>query len=135
MRNLACVLACLLFMCRIYGQTTKPATNMYMQKAKTQKTVAWTMLGGGIIMTTVGILIAQKKEEDFLNSLGNKGLGIVLEVAGIGASLGSIPFFISAAKNKRLAAAVSLQLQKTYAPKRNASVTGTYPALTVRMSL
>lgn len=71
--------------------------DMYMQKHKTNKTIAWVMLGSGLIMMTSGINTAL----DHILSDGNEGETLIL--TGIGTSFMSIPFFSAAKRNKRKA--------------------------------
>ena len=70
---------------------------VYNQKHKTNKTIAWVLLGSGIAMTAIGTSIAL---ENILSD-GHEGEALIL--TGIGASLVSIPFFDAAKRNKRKA--------------------------------
>jgi hypothetical protein len=135
MKQIFLSLAVLVFIGKSFGQAPAPTRDDYLKKAKTQKTFGWVMLGGGIAMATTGILIANKKEDDYLTSVGNKGLGVVLEVAGLGAAFGSIPFFASAAKNKRKAATLSFNTQRVLFPEQGAFVLKMQPALVLKIGL
>ena len=70
----------------------------YLQKAKTQKTVGWILLGTGVTFAIIGA--SQAKSDIFTESSD----GIVpLGIATL-SSIASVPFFISAGKKKRKAA-------------------------------
>ncbi len=99
------------------------------------------MLGGGVAMTTIGIIIASGQTNDRLNDpfgvdpfSGNEGAAIVA-VAGLASALGSIPFFISSAKNARKAAMISFNNQKVLFPQQNTFVLKTQPTLTLKLRL
>lgn len=69
----------------------------YLQKAKTQKTIGWILLGTGVTFAIIGA--SQAKSDIFTESSD----GIVpLGIATL-SSIASVPFFISAGKKKRKA--------------------------------
>lgn len=70
---------------------------VYIQKHKTNKTVAWVLLGSGVTMTVVGW---DNYQEGFLTNDNN---GERLSITGFLMSLASIPFFRAAKKNKKKA--------------------------------
>ena len=110
----------------------------YMKKSKSQKTVAWILVGGGATMITTGFLIGSKQvEEDPFGALisDEVGASVVLILVGIAATLTSIPLFISSGKNKRRAAAVSFKMEKTPIINQWTLYKNSYPALSVRLSL
>ncbi len=117
MKKIFFTLTLLLFMIKSFSQTPALSKDYYLQKSKNQKTVAWVMLGGGVAMTTIGLVIVNKHVNDdpidALNNLGTVGGSSILALAGIGTALGSIPFFISSAKNKRRALSVAISNQKS----------------------
>ncbi len=85
----------------------------YLNKSHHQKRISWIMLGGGAAFTAIGIGLAQAQSLDY--ALGNSKSGNtsnVLAVVGVASMLGSIPLFISAAHNKRKAAALAFNIQK-----------------------
>jgi len=76
--------------------------DFYTLKQKKNKTTAWVMLGTGIGMTIAGIGINMSGgilDGDSTNN--DKGLW--LSYLGAATTIASIPFFISAGKNKRKA--------------------------------
>jgi hypothetical protein len=122
-----------------YCQTTtssKFSKNYYLQKAKSQKTTGWILLGGGIAVFTTGLLIAGKKSDNLLDDLGNKGAGTILEITGAASALGSIIFFTSAAKNIRLSTTVSFNTKKNLMLKQNNTVVYMWrPTLSIKINL
>lgn len=138
MKKIIFFLTLLQFVLKSFSQTTAPSKDYYLKKSKTQKTVGWVMLGGGVVMTTTGLIIAsnQINEDPFEYTFGNKGTGsAIVTDAGIGISLGSIPFFISSAKNARKAATISFNNQKILFPQQNSFVSKTQPTLTLKIIL
>jgi len=130
-----------LFVIQSFSQTATNQTlskDYYLKKSKTQKTVAWCMLGGGVAMATIGLVLVDKQiNNDFnsFNNLGSAGGSAILGIAGIGTALGSIPFFISSAKNARRAAAISFNNQKMLFPLGNSFVLKTQPTLILKIEL
>jgi hypothetical protein len=83
--------------------------NFYLHKSKNQRIVGWATLGGGILLSGIGILIANA---DYgYNDSGSSAAGI-LTVAGAVSGIVSIPFMIMASANKHKAKAL-LNTQKT----------------------
>lgn len=70
----------------------------YMKKRRANKTAGWIMLGSGVAMFVGGSLI--NFNENFLNSHGDDSKGAWLAYLGVASTLGSIPLFIAARKNK-----------------------------------
>ena len=97
-----------------------PDKQYYLAKSKNQKTIAWVLLGGGVAMTSIGIILARNKiahEKDPITALldiaGVNTIGYyVLSSFGVAATLGSIPLFIASARNKRKAG-LAISNQKT----------------------
>lgn len=102
------------------GSTTKTD---FLTKSKGQKTAAWVCLGGGVALVTVaGILSANDfKKIVFFPPPGykppknNAPAELVCGIGGTLAMIGSIPLFISAAKNKHRSMAISFKNES--APK------------------
>jgi hypothetical protein len=70
----------------------------YMHKYKTNHIIAWSCLGAGTAMLIGGIAIKVNN-----GLLSNNSQGQWLTYLGFGTTLASIPFFISAGRNKRQA--------------------------------
>ena len=125
----------LLLIAKSFSQTPALSKDYYLKKSKTQKTVGWAMLGGGLAMTSIGLIIANKKvNDDPFNAILDTG-PIAVTLAGVGVALGSIPFFISSAKNARRAATISFENQKVLFPKQNVLALKVQPAITLKIGL
>jgi len=122
-----------------FGQQTTSMTRQdYFTKSRNQKTAAWCLLGGGFGMSVIGLAIGTASfwEEVFTEG-GSRtfATGAVFFYAGIGAMIGSIPFFIAASKNKKRAMSISFKnetapvIQKFGFAKRN------MPSVNFRISL
>ena len=91
----------------------------YTQKAKNQNTTGWVLLAGGAAVATTGLIIAANNFGIFSDERDSEyQMGGVLLAVGTASMLGSIPFFISGAKNKGRAQAATAsfsmeQLQPT----------------------
>ncbi len=90
--------------------------NYYMQKSKSQRTVGWVTLGTGVVLSGIGLLIADNSETT-TNSYGvigddNSVTGGVLVLAGAASGIVSIPFMIMASVNRHKAR-LMIKNQKT----------------------
>ena len=97
---------------KVFSQkdTTLPNSSMktdYLQKSKTQKTIAWVLLGSGTVLIGAGVIVTVNGEANL--SFDDAESGAALIVAGAVADIASIPFFILGAKNKRKAFAVTFK--------------------------
>lgn len=139
MKKVIFFLTLLLLAVKSFSQSQTFSKDYYLKKSKTQKTIGWVMLGGGVAMTTVGIVIKNKQSNDdpfnSLNNLDKIGKSVVLIGVGIGTALGSIPFFISSAKNARKAATISFNNQRVLFPQQNIFVLKSQPTLTLKIQL
>ncbi len=138
MKKIILLATTLLFIVTSFSQTTPHSTfskNYYLQKSKTQKTIAWIMLGGGTAMAITGFLIENKKlTEGSFNVIEDTGPQILI-LGGTGVALGSIPFFISSAKNKRRAASVSFETKNNLLMQQNNFVYKIQPSVTLKIGL
>ncbi len=82
--------------------------NHYLKKSKNQKKLAWIFLGGGMALEIVGSSLADQGND--INPSG--GYQVLSTVGGL-ASIGSIPLFFAASKNKNKAQ--SFYFQKSIA--------------------
>jgi len=115
----------------------------YLKKSKSQKTVAWILLGGGVVMTSTAFAVGMNK---IVNDLGcllcpeqpkSSADGEVLFYTGLAAMAGSIPFFIISSKNKKRANNVSAFFKmenRTFMQQQTIAKTG-YPALSFKIKL
>ena len=115
----------------------------YLKKSKNQKTAAWVLLSGGFALTTAGVIVGVNEA---VNDLGNifdpeaqpsSNAGAILFFTGGAAMLGSIPFFISSAKNKKRAmqTTVGLKIEKSSSVHGNYLIQNSYPALSLKFNL
>lgn len=78
--------------------------NLLFQKAKNRKIAAWILLGGGAALSAIGLLVyAGEKENNPAAELDILPKGTLPSAIGNCMMVASIPFFISAGKNKRKA--------------------------------
>jgi hypothetical protein len=118
----------------MYGQeaVSQPQTaEWYLQKSKNQKTTAWVLLISGTAMAIGGAIAFDKSWEESSNSATDIA-GIVM-LAGVGADLASIHFFVKAGQNKRKAASLAFNMQN-YLPYHENSVTlNPVPSMSLRI--
>lgn len=82
----------------------KVDADLLFQKSKNRKTAAWILLGGGAGLSAIGLLIyAAEKEKNPAAELDILPKGTLPSAIGNSMMIASIPFFISAGKNKRKA--------------------------------
>ncbi len=130
-----------------FCQQTNPSPALtkqdYLKKSKRQKTAAWILLGGGVVLSFAGIAVG-------LNDATNNLIGIfyleqpnssnsvdVLIVSGLAAMAGSIPLFIASSKNKKKANAVSVsfKMETRSTVQQLAIVRTAYPSLSLKLNL
>jgi len=139
--KLTCLLLMLVLSIRIFGQQTTPVVNTdYLKKSKSQKTIAWVLLGGGSVLTTIGLGVALSGGLDCAfgdpNCDRNQTLANILAISGSAAILGSIPLFIAAGKNKRKAAAsVFFKMENSTNIYQYAGFNSRYPAVAILVRL
>jgi hypothetical protein len=96
------------FSMQAYGGPDKDA-DFYFQKSKNHRTVGWATLGGGIVLSGIGLLIANG---DYATNSANSSTAATLTVAGAASGIVSIPFMIMASVYKHKAKAI-VSSQKT----------------------
>jgi len=124
---------------------TQPAHRMqtltkqeYQELGRSQKQQAWLFMGGGIVLTTAGILIANNatnsnKLDDLSASLGQAIAGVILIGGGVGGLIKSVSLFVKSGNNARTAASLSFNTQPVVAPAYHAVTTVLQPAITLRV--
>ncbi len=126
------------------NEATKPGTSEYfLKKSKTQKTTGFILLGGGVMLMGTGMVIGINETLNVIGNIGNPDSksslagGAICFYTGLAASVASIPFFVSAGKNKRAAAEVhgSFKMQKLTYPGLTTSYNKMYPSLVLRIDL
>ena len=115
-------------------ETTSPVISKdhYLQKSRNQKTTAWILLGAGIGMAIGGIVI-NLDQPIYGGSSKDNDKGLWLSYLGGATALTSIPFFISAHKNKKRAAAVTINNQHIPFPQQNSLCI--QPAIALKINL
>ncbi len=136
MKKIVFFLTLLFLAVKSFSQTPVLSKDYYLKKSKTQKTIGWVMLGGGAAMTTVSyLLLIKQAKDDYFNAIMTGEGYVIVMAAGAATALGSIPFFISSAKNARKAATLSFNNQNILFPQQNTFVLKTQPTLTLKIQL
>jgi hypothetical protein len=131
------------FLIMLLAFVTKAFTQDYLRKSRNQKTTAWVLLGAGTTMVAIGAIgsmTAYTNDIVYIGSLGTEGepsqgdaYGYLL-VAGVVCDAASIPFFISASKNRRLAGTVQMSNQKIYLPQNSSIALRYVPAVSLKIA-
>src|SRR5262245_34629306 len=118
--------------CQQTDSSRSIAKTDYLQKSKNQKTTAIIMAAGGVALVTTGAILAS----DQSISSPEFGSGVGLFAVGIAATVASIPFFISSAKNKgrAMSASANFKMQTLPAVQRGSFANKSYPALGIKMN-
>jgi len=116
----------------------------YQLKSKRQKTAAWVLMGGGFVMSTIGISLALNDATVILisvltltptNDNNNSSAAELLLITGAASMLGSIPLFIAAGKNKRKAMSLSFKNEKMQLLYKTSFVFRDIPSLNIKLEL
>jgi hypothetical protein len=75
----------------------------YMAKSKKQHRAGWFLVGGGLAITTIGVLVQANSNEKNNGTEATDYTGSAIALFGGCLTITSIPFFIGAANNKRRA--------------------------------
>ncbi len=130
-----------------FCQQTMPSLTLtkqdYLKKSKSQNTAAWIVLGGGVVLTSVGMAIGLFKATEalvgllYLQQPKSSNDGEVLFYSGLAAIAGSIPLFIASSKNKKKANTVSASFKMESRPtfQQGAIVRTAYPSLSLKLNL
>ena len=128
MKQFLLIAMLVIFTTACFGQeaATSPTRAEYLQKSRNQKTAAWILLGAGVTMFAIA-------------APGNVSFGTLgaLVVAGSAATLGSIPLFLAAGRNKRKAAKASayFKFEKLPSAQPGFAVLRIYPAVSLKIHL
>jgi hypothetical protein len=117
-----------------HQQTTPVVNTDYLKKSKIQKTIAWVLIGDGVLLTTAGILAKDSVHILFGPTEKNKDKKIYYIAGGVSALL-SIPFFISSARNKRKGMVISFKNQQVPQMQDNSFIFRAVPSLNFKISL
>ncbi|MEP6261660.1 MAG: hypothetical protein ABJ092_08790 [Gillisia sp.] len=118
-----------------YSQPEKQdfSKDYYLQKSKNQRTAGWVLLGAGAGIGIIGAIVSAEAltEDWFFGDSKKSDTGLIIGAVGAASSLASIPFFISASKNSRKAAQLSLESQRYIIPGKE--ISGVQPALSLKI--
>lgn len=129
----------------IFGQSKpvdQPVVKIdYLKKSKEQKTAAQILLGGGLGLTIAGAAIGAYEVvfdliDGFSTGESQTNTGAIIFIAGGVAMIGSIPLFVSAAKNKGryISASAGLKIEKTSMIKQQSFTLSSYPAISLKVN-
>ena len=119
-----------------FSQQNNPAPVLtkqdYLKKSKKQKTIAWTMLAGGMTIGFIGLTQINLAGSD--GDINNTP-GTIMFFTGVASSLASIPFFIASSKNKKKAMSVSLKNELIPRIHEKRSFDYSIPSISISMTL
>lgn len=145
MRKIILSMALLLFLVKTFSQNVDStlSKNYYLQKSKDQRIAGAVMMVGGSALMSIGLIMGLHEFGDALantfSGTPHKNAGATSQVlffAGLGMSFCSFPLLLASRRNRRIAATISLHMQKTSIRQQHHSlVLKTQPALTLRVPL
>lgn len=138
MKQIAFSIIILFIAAQSFSQTptySNLSKDYYLQKSKTQNKIGLIVLCTGLAIAAAGGIVYIIHEHNKDGWLDFDFTGAYIAAAGGAVSLASIPFFISASKNKKQAA--SLTLNNTPIPllKQNGLASKMQPTITLKISL
>ena len=125
-------------------ESSKIFTNAeYLKKSRKQNTAGWIFLGSGFALSATGLIIGVAGTADEFVGVITDEKSHKWETAGglfftgLASMLTSIPFFVSASKNKKKANGVSasFKFEKTQAIQYRYFTTSSYPAIAFKINL
>lgn len=137
----------LIFSSTSFSQTTTTATPTvntdYLKKSKNQNTTGWVLLGGGMLLSTAGLVVGfNEVVTDIYNIFSSEpekrsNTGEVLFYTGLATMAGSIPFFIASSKNKKKGNSISASFKMENIPSvvKRLVINTPYPALSVKIRI
>ena len=142
-KKLVLILLMGMFMTRAFSQVADslPTKTDYLQKYQNRKAAGWMLLGGGMLMTIIGSATYEIRpicifcNESQLPPPPDNTLASALMLTGLSAMIGSIPFFISAHHQKKIAASLSIDNQSIKTFYQNTVVTRSQPVLKLKIDL
>jgi hypothetical protein len=119
------------------SQLSAQTKNDYLLKSKRQKTAAWILLGGGVIIDFIGTyeLISGFNEVRNGKHHHKIGTGLSLILASLPPIIGSIPLFTKSSKNKRMAMSMALSPQQMPALVQHITGNTFMPSVSLKISL
>lgn len=136
MKKIICSLLLLSVIATAFSQ--QPTTQVkdkqyYLDKSQSKKTTAWILLGAGTAAAVGGAIGFSQNFCIFCQDSGDADAYGVLFMGGVIADLASIPFFVSAAHYKNLAADLTIGNQNRYLLKQNSIAMSKIPALIIKI--
>ena len=130
MRKLFLLIGYVLMCSLVYSQ--EKTKQYFQEKSKKQRTAGWILLGTGATAIITGIIIegTHRGTDDSQSFAGG-----TVEVGGVICTLASIPFFISASKNKKRAAALAISTREMAYPYGNSLVLRSQPTISLAIPL
>lgn len=116
-------------------QTTTFSKDYYLEKSKSQKKTGWRILGAGLGIAAIGGIVQLQHENQASNSFDFDFTGAYIAIGGGVLCVASIPFFVSAAKNKKMAVALTIDNQNILLPQDNNFSLKKQPSLCLRIEL
>lgn len=123
MKKITLTLSMLFFIvnsfCQI--QTTTFSKEYYLEKSKKQKKTGWIVLGTGLTFAAIGGLVqlSNSNQTSYGSGFDFDFTGAYIAIGGGVLSLASIPCFVNASKNKKLAVAIAIDNQNILLPQEN----------------
>ena len=112
-------------------QTTNARYDFYMNKHKTNNTIAWCLLVPGTVLTVIGVADATSNLDHVFTPGYNPNAGVALTFLGVGMALGSIPFFIFSGSNRRHA--ILALSKRSFAVGSTGTTNFNYAAVTLKV--
>lgn len=145
MKKIICCIVVIIIASATFSQSTTLSLALtkqdYLRKGRSQNTIAWFLIAGGVTTATIGSAIQTKEVlDDFGNIFSgseakSSNTGDIVGYTGLGIMLSSIPFFISAHKNKKKALSLSVQNEKALYFQNGNFVTCSVPSLSIKIGL
>jgi hypothetical protein len=86
----------------------------YLQKSHNQKTWAWVLLGGGVLVGGISLATSVSDFESGNANSQKLSAGEVLVFVGGGMVVASVPLFIASSRNKRMAAQLEVKKETSF---------------------
>lgn len=121
MKKMLLSLSMVFFILNSFGQTptTPLSKDYYLEKSKKQKKTAWMILGSGLGLAAIGGLVqlSNSNQTSYGSGFDLDFTGAYIAIGGGVVSLASIPCFVNASKNKKLAVAITINNQNMLLPQ------------------
>jgi hypothetical protein len=118
-------------------QTTTFSKDYYLEKSKSQKKTGWRILGAGLGIAAIGGLVqlSNSNQTSYGSGFDFDFTGAYIAIGGGVLSLVSIPCFVNAAKNKKMAIALTIDNQNILLPQDNNFAFKKQPSLCLKIEL